>query len=54
MHGLDLVMSGVTDRGRESGHRDIDAAGITHIGWPTKIVHAKIVVLGLDGAFARQ
>ena len=26
------------------------AAGLTHIAWPTKIVTAKIVVLGLDGA----
>jgi alcohol dehydrogenase (cytochrome c) len=30
------------------------AAGFTHIGWPTKIVRAKIVVLGLDGAAAKE
>jgi alcohol dehydrogenase (cytochrome c) len=30
------------------------AAGFTHIAWPTKIVKAKIVVLGLDSASARQ
>jgi len=30
------------------------AAGFTHIAWPTKIVTAKIVVLGLDSASARQ
>ena len=29
------------------------AAGFTHIAWPTKIVKAKIVVLGLDSAAAR-
>ena len=30
------------------------AAGFTHIAWPTKIVKAKIVVLGLDSASASQ
>jgi hypothetical protein len=30
------------------------AAGFTHIAWPTKIVKAKIVVLGLDSASANQ
>jgi hypothetical protein len=30
------------------------AAGFTHIAWPTKIVRAKIVVLGLDSAAASQ
>jgi alcohol dehydrogenase (cytochrome c) len=30
------------------------AAGLTHIGWPTKITAAKIVVLGLDSTSARQ
>jgi alcohol dehydrogenase (cytochrome c) len=30
------------------------AAGFTHIAWPTKIVTAKIVVLGLDSASASQ
>ena len=31
------------------------AAGFTHIAWPTKIVKAKIMVLGLDSsATARQ
>ncbi len=30
------------------------AAGFTHLAWPTKIVTAKIVVLGLDGAPASQ
>jgi alcohol dehydrogenase (cytochrome c) len=30
------------------------AAGFTHIAWPTKIVTAKIVVLGLDGASTTQ
>ena len=30
------------------------AAGFTHIAWPTKIVNAKIVVLGLDSASASQ
>jgi len=28
------------------------AAGFTHPGWPTKIVTAKIVVLGLDSTAA--
>ena len=26
------------------------AAGFTHFAWPTKIVTAKILILGLDGA----
>ena len=30
------------------------AAGFTHLAWPTKIVKAKIVVLGLDSASASQ
>jgi hypothetical protein len=30
------------------------AAGFTHPAWPTKIVKAKIVVLGLDSASASQ
>jgi alcohol dehydrogenase (cytochrome c) len=30
------------------------AAGFTHLAWPTKIVTAKIVVLGLDSASATQ
>ena len=30
------------------------AAGFTHLAWPTKIVKAKIVVLGLDSASANQ
>ena len=30
------------------------AAGFTHLAWPTKIVTAKIVVLGLDSASASQ
>ena len=30
------------------------AAGFTHAAWPTKIVRAKIVVLGLDSASASQ
>ena len=30
------------------------AAGLTHIAWPTKIVKAKIIVLGLDSASASQ
>jgi alcohol dehydrogenase (cytochrome c) len=30
------------------------ASGFTHIAWPTKIVTAKIVVLGLDGAAASE
>jgi hypothetical protein len=30
------------------------AAGFTHIAWPTKIVRAKIVVLGLDSASTSQ
>ena len=28
------------------------AAGFTHIAWPTKIVTAKVVVLGLDDTAA--
>ena len=30
------------------------ATGFTHLAWPTKIVTAKIVVLGLDNAFGSQ
>jgi alcohol dehydrogenase (cytochrome c) len=30
------------------------ATGFTHIAWPTKIVTAKVVVLGLDGSAASQ
>jgi outer membrane protein assembly factor BamB len=30
------------------------AAGFTHLAWPTKIVKAKVVVLGLDSASASQ
>jgi alcohol dehydrogenase (cytochrome c) len=30
------------------------ASGFTMVAWPTKIVHAKIVVLGLDEPAARQ
>jgi alcohol dehydrogenase (cytochrome c) len=30
------------------------ATGFTHLAWPTKIVTAKIVVLGLDSASTRQ
>jgi hypothetical protein len=30
------------------------AAGFTHLAWPTKIVRAKIVVLGLDTTSASQ
>jgi hypothetical protein len=30
------------------------AAGFTHIAWPTKIVKAKIVVLGLDAPLASR
>jgi len=30
------------------------AAGFTHIAWPTKIVTAKVVVLGLDGTSSSQ
>jgi alcohol dehydrogenase (cytochrome c) len=30
------------------------AIGFTHLAWPTKIVTAKIVVLGLDSASANQ
>jgi alcohol dehydrogenase (cytochrome c) len=30
------------------------AAGFTHIGWPTKIVTAKVVVLGLDSTSASK
>ena len=30
------------------------AAGSTHLAWPTKIVTAKVVVLGLDDASASQ
>ena len=29
------------------------AAGLTMIAWPTKIVTAKVVILGLDGADAK-
>ena len=29
------------------------AAGLTNIAWPTKIVTAKVVILGLDGADAK-
>jgi alcohol dehydrogenase (cytochrome c) len=30
------------------------AAGFTHLAWPTKIVRAKVIVLGLDDASASQ
>ena len=30
------------------------AAGSTMLAWPTKIVTAKVVVLGLDSASAKQ
>jgi alcohol dehydrogenase (cytochrome c) len=30
------------------------ATGFTHLAWPTKIVTAKIVVLGLDSASTSQ
>jgi hypothetical protein len=30
------------------------AAGFTHLAWPTKIVAAKVVVLGLDTGSASQ
>jgi outer membrane protein assembly factor BamB len=30
------------------------AAGFTHLAWPTKIVTAKVVILGLEGASASQ
>ena len=30
------------------------AAGFTMLAWPTKIVKAKVVVLGLDSASAKQ
>jgi alcohol dehydrogenase (cytochrome c) len=30
------------------------AAGFTHLAWPTKIVTAKVVVLGLDGTLGKQ
>jgi len=36
------------------GQRVAVAAGFTHLAWPTKIVTAKIVVLGLDSASANQ
>jgi alcohol dehydrogenase (cytochrome c) len=30
------------------------AAGFTHLAWPTKIVTAKILILGLDGGPGNQ
>ena len=30
------------------------AAGFTHLAWPTKIVTAKVLILGLDGASGSQ
>jgi alcohol dehydrogenase (cytochrome c) len=30
------------------------AAGFTHLAWPTKIITAKVLILGLDGGSGSQ
>ena len=46
-----LILSGFQFAFVISGTQKVAvAAGFMHIAWPIKIVHAKILVLGLDSA----
>ena len=55
--GQDLggaIGGGVITYTGDGGQKVAVASGFTMVAWQTKIVTAKIVVLGLDGASAKQ
>ncbi len=48
------IAGGVITYTAEGAQKVAVAAGFTMLAWPTKIVKAKVVILGLDGAAASQ
>ncbi len=55
--GQDLggaIAGGVITYTADGAQKVAVAAGFTMVAWPTKIVKAKVVILGLDGASANQ
>jgi alcohol dehydrogenase (cytochrome c) len=55
--GQDLggaIAGGVITYTADGARRVAVASGFTMLAWPTTIVTARIVVLGLDGASAKQ
>jgi alcohol dehydrogenase (cytochrome c) len=55
--GQDLgggIAGGVITYTANGAQKVAAAAGFTNLFWPTKVVKAKIVVLGLDNAFGNQ